>query len=194
MNNKDNKDKKNNNTEEVIFEEEFTEKKEKKKKSSFFRGDKTEKLKKEIEALKKEKKEYLDGWQRARAEIVNIKKRHDDEKKIFTTLGKEALLDQIIPVLDNFDSAFSGSAWENVDQNWRLGIEYIYNQFVKILEENNVEAFGEVDEEFDEKLHHSVEVEENNDKEKSGKISKVLMKGYKIKDRIIREAKVKIYK
>jgi molecular chaperone GrpE len=104
------------------------------------------------------------------------------------------LLDQIIPVLDNFDSAFSGSAWENVDSNWRIGIEYIYNQFVKILEENDVVAFGEAGEEFDENIHHSVEIEENEDREKSGKISKVLMRGYKIKDRIVREAKVKIYK
>jgi len=188
----------NNEKEEIIFEEDIETKKNNskktKKKSSFFGGSKIDKLKKELEEVKKERKEYLDGWQRSRAELVNIKKRHDEEKKIFTRLGKESLLDQIIPILDNFDSAFSGDAWENVDKNWRIGIEYIYNQFIKVLEENNVTSFGEVGDSFDENLHQSVKIEENDDKEKSGKIAKVLMKGYKIGDRVIREAKVNVYK
>lgn len=175
--------------EDVVFEEGDVEK------STFSSGDKKEeKMKDKIKVLEKEKNEYLDGWQRARAEMVNLKKNHLEEKKLFTSLGKESFLLEIIPVLDNFDAAFSNKqAWEKVDSAWRIGVEYIYSQFINILENNGVEQFGTVGEVFDELKHLSVEniiSEEENDE---GKVSEVIQKGYKTKDRILREAKVKTF-
>ena len=175
--------------EDVVFEEENQ------KKTGFSSGNKKEeKLKEKIKILEKEKNEYLDGWQRARAEMVNLKKNHLEEKKLFTSLGKEQLLEEIIPGLDNFDAAFSNKeAWEKVDNAWRIGVEYIYSQFKVILENNNVEQFGEVGEDFDESKFLSVENIETNKEAQDGKISEVIQKGYKMSHRILREGKVKVF-
>lgn len=172
--------------EDVIIEEEVEE-------QSSFKKKTEEKKNSEIEECKKEKQEYLDGWQRARAEMVNLKNIHSQEKKLFTSLGKEKMLNELVPVLDNFNAAFQGEAWENVDQNWRMGIEYIHKQFVDILNNNGVEEFGSLDDEVNFEKYEIVKEVENNDKEK-GDISKIVQKGYKIGDKIIRPAKIEVVK
>lgn len=140
------------------------------------------------EQVARERDEYLAGWQRSQADIKNMQKRHEDEKKMFTTLGKEALLQDLIPVLDNFDAAFRNSeVWESVDENWRRGIEYIHTQFVTALEDNGVVAYGAEGDSFDANLHEPVESEGD-----GATVTQVLQKGYKIGDRVIRPAKVKL--
>lgn len=152
------------------------------------------KLKKRIKELEKEKGEYLDGWQRSQADIINLKKTHTEEKKVFTQIGKQSFLEEIIPILDNFDAAFSNKkAWEETPIEWRSGIEYIYNQFIIILENNGVQQFGLVGDDFDEIVHSSVENIKTTNGEDKNKISAVMQKGYKIKDRVIRSAKVKVF-
>ena len=180
---KNNKEKKEN--EDIVIEEEVLEK------SSFKKKTDNKKLS-EIEECKKEKQEYLDGWQRARAEMANLKKIHSDEKKLFTSIGKEKMLNELVPVLDNFNAAFQGEAWENVDKNWRVGVEYIHKQFIDILNNNGVEEFGSLNDEVDfEKYEVLEEVESDLE---SGKIVQIVQKGYKIGDKIIRPAKIKIAK
>ena len=142
----------------------------------------------EEEKLVRERAEYLDGWQRAQAEMVNLRKRHESDRKMFTTLGKESLLQELIPMLDNFDAAMSNKdAWEAVDANWRMGIEYIHSQFIQTLENNGVTAFGTEGDSFDAKLHEPVESEGE-----GTTVSQVMQKGYRMGDRIVRPAKVKL--
>lgn len=144
-----------------------------------------------IQKLQTEKQEYLDGWQRARAELANLKNQHAEEKKLFTELGKQSLLQDLIPMLDNFDAAFADKdAWEQTPEGWRVGIEYIYNQFKTVLEENGVQVYGEVGEQFDTALYEPVEMV--SDPENAGKVIQVIQKGYKLKDRVVRPAKVKV--
>ena len=140
------------------------------------------------DAVARERDEYLAGWQRSQADMKNLQKRHEDEKKMFTTLGKETLLQDLIPVLDNFDAAFRNSeVWESVDENWRRGIEYIHTQFVTALENNGVVAYGAVGDAFDTMLHEPVESVGDGEQ-----VTAVLQKGYKIGDRVIRPAKVNL--
>lgn len=185
---KKNKEKENmEDIENIVFEEEAENSNNFKKKTDL-------KLKETFKQLKIEKKEYLDGWQRARAEIINLKKVHEEEKKLFTSLGKESFLREIIPILDNFEAAFSNQeVWEKVDKNWRVGIEYIYQQFLEILINNGVEQTGKVGENFDEKIHSALENIITKDLQKNNQLAEIIQKGYKIKDKIIREAKVKIF-
>lgn len=143
-----------------------------------------------LKRLESEKQEYLDGWQRARAEMTNLKKQHADERAMFTSLGKQSLLEELLPMLDNFDAAFADkSAWEQVPESWRIGVEYIQKQFVETLENNGVVRFGSVGDEFDATAYEPVEVIEG---EEANKVIEVLQSGYKIKDKVIRPARVKI--
>ena len=130
--------------------------------------------------------EYLLGWQRAQADLQNLKKRHDEERALFTGLGKEALLRDLIPMIDNFEAAFSNKdAWESVDQNWRVGIEYIYQQFLEVLSNNGIESYGTIGDKFDSLLHEPIESEGE-----GAVVKEVRQKGYKMGEKVVRPAKV----
>lgn len=149
-------------------------------------------LRERIKTLEKEKQEYLDGWQRMKADVVNRDKAAAEEKSRVSELVKEHMLEQLLPILDAFDAAFTGSSWEKVDTNWRVGIEYIHTQFKKVLEENGIAAFGSVGEVFDASRHDVAS--ESEVEGVSGTVSKVLRSGYSVQGRIIRPARVEIYK
>ena len=155
-------------------------------------GGKKKKDKDKLQKLIEEKQEYLDGWQRARAEMANLKKVHAEEKLMFTTIGKQSLLDELVPMLDNFDAAFKDKdAWEQVPETWRIGVEYIHKQFVETLENNGVGVFGEVGDEVNTEMYERVEMIAGEEGDKN-KVIKVLQKGYKIGDKIIRPARVHV--
>ncbi len=175
-----------NKKEEIVYDSQIS-------KKSFGKGN-TNKIKNKIKILEREKKEYLEGWQRARAELVNVQKQHKEEKKLFTQLGKQAFLEEIIPILDNFDAAFlNKEAWEKTPEEWRSGIEYIYSQFLNVLENNGVKQYAKILDNFDEKIHHSVKNIKTKEKKNIGKIAEIVQSGYMLGDKIIREAKVKVF-
>ncbi len=76
-------------------------------------GGKSKKDADKLKACEAEKQEYLDGWQRARAELANLTKVHAEEKLLFTRLGKQQIVEEMIPMLDNFQAAFANKeSWE----------------------------------------------------------------------------------
>ena len=150
-----------------------------------FTKKKNDKLK---EAIKKQH-EYLDGWQRARAELVNYRKEAEEKITRARGRGHEDILHDLLPTLDAFDMAINGEAWNNVDPTWRQGVEYIHNQLLQILNDNNVVEIGVVGEKFDPEMHDAVDRASDNQEHS---VNKVLQKGYKINDRIIRPARVEL--
>ncbi len=149
------------------------------------------KLKVRIKELEKENKEYMDGWQRERADFTNYKKRVENEKIEVVKYANEGLLEEITQVLDSFEMAFSNKeAWEKVDKNWRIGVEYIHTQLVKILDENNFRSMNPLGEKFDPKFHIAVEHTTTDDEKKDGMITEVKKKGYVLSDRVMKAAQV----
>ena len=149
------------------------------------------KLKDRIKSLEKENKEYMDGWQRERADFTNYKKRVENEKMEVVKYANEGLLEEITQVLDSFEMAFSNKeAWEKVDKNWRIGVEYIHTQLVKILDENNFRSMNPIGEKFDPKFHIAVEHITTDDEKKDGIITEVKKKGYILGDRVMKAAQV----
>ena len=149
------------------------------------------KLKAELAACKEERQEYLDGWQRLRADIANQKKSDGDVFIRAQGAAKESILEDLLPTLDAFDMATKGEGWESVPSGWRSGIEYVHNQFIQTLEKHGIDAFGEVGEPFDAKLHEAIE--ESGDGE-PGTITRVIRRGYRIGERVIRPAQVAVAK
>lgn len=184
-------------SDDVIFEElnsdgeEMTEK----EKEKHHKDKLKEKFEAKIERLEKERDEYLRGWQRAQADYKNREKEIEEYKKDILKFANTNLIRDIIPVFDGYDMARNNKVlWESVDANWRVGVEYLFMQLEKVLESNGVETFGEVGEIYDTAFHEAVEKVELDftEKEKNGKIINVLQKGYKIDNKILREAKVKV--
>ena len=149
------------------------------------------KLKEKIKILEKEKQEYMDGWQRERADFINYKKRVENEKVEIVKYANENLLEEITQVLDSFEMAFSNKeAWEKVDKNWRVGVEYIHTQLLKILDENNFTAMNPLHEKFDPKFHIAMEHVTTDDEKKDGTITEVKKKGYILNGRVMKPAQV----
>jgi molecular chaperone GrpE len=73
-------------------------------------------------------------------------------------------------------------------------VEYIYNQFKQILENNGVMQFGQEGDEFNEAYYITVDTVETDDEKKDGKVAQLIQKGYKIGDKVLREARVKTFK
>lgn len=158
-------------------------------------SDKIKKLQEKIKSLEKEKTEYLDGWQRARADYANAQKNFEEEKKSLKNLFKENFVEELIPVVDSFLLAFSNKeAWEKIDTNWRKGVEYIYQQLLSVLADNSVTLFGEVGETFDHFKHEAVEDIKTDDESLDHTIAKVLQKGFMYDQKITRAARVSVYK
>lgn len=150
------------------------------------------KLREKIKKLESEKKEYLDLSQRTRADYMNFKKEVESNRVQERKFATKNLITDLLPVLDAYDMAQANKeAWEKVDQNWRIGIEYIFNQMKGVLEKEGVTQFGAVGETFDPLLHESMEAVQVDDETKDNTIVQVLQKGYKMVDTILRPARVK---
>ncbi|KKQ25895.1 MAG: Protein GrpE [Parcubacteria group bacterium GW2011_GWB1_37_13] len=152
------------------------------------------KLREDLKVCKKEKEEYLIGWQKERADFANYRKREDDRKAMFSEAIRERILTRFLTVLDNFNMAFANKeAWEKVDENWRKGVEYIYGQMNTVFEEYGVKEIGAIGENFDTNIHQSMELVPTEKKELDHTVSNVIQKGYKLGERVIRAARVNVY-
>jgi molecular chaperone GrpE len=150
-------------------------------------------LREKIKKLEAEKKEYLDLSQRTRADYMNFKKEVDAERTMVRKFATKRFIEELLPVLDAYDMAQGNKeAWEKVDQNWRVGIEYIFGQFRSVLEKEGVIQFGKVGDEFDPNLHESMEMVAVTDGSENGKIVSVLQSGYRMHDTVLRPARVKV--
>lgn len=152
------------------------------------------KLREDLKKARADKEEYLTGWQRAKADYVNLQKEADGRFARGKELGIEELTDSLLPALDAFDMAMSNkAAWEVVDKNWRQGIEYIQSKFLQALADNKVSVIAEIGAKFDPMLHESIESIVTDDESKDHTIASITQSGYKMGERVIRPARVKIF-
>jgi len=151
------------------------------------------KLRQKIKELEEKSQEYLTGWQKERADSVNLRKRLEEEKKEFAKFAKEDISTELISVLDSFDSAFKNKeAWEKVDKNWRQGVEYIHSQLINVLLNHGVSVISPLGEKFDPNRDEAIENVPVENQEEDHKIMEVFSVGYKLQNKIIRAPKVKI--
>ncbi len=148
-----------------------------------------ESLKAEIDKLGAELTASKDAYLRILAEYDNYRKRSQREKEASYGDAKANTLKLLLPVIDNF-----GRATENKTDDievYRKGVEMTISQLNEILKSLEVEAFGEVGEEFDPNIHNAVMTVENSELPENS-IAAVFEKGYKMGDRILRFATVQV--
>lgn len=149
------------------------------------------KLREKIKKVEAEKQEYLDQSLRTRADYANYKKEVDVNRVSDRKFATKRFIEELLPVLDAYDMAQGNKeAWEKVDANWRMGIEYIFNQFKTVLEGEGVTQFGSLGDTFDPTLHESMQLVEVADEKDDEKIIKILQNGYRMNDSILRPARV----
>ena len=152
------------------------------------------KLRADLKQVKKEKEEYLTGWQKERADFANYKKDEETRKAVFSEAVRERILTRFLSVVDSFNMAMANKeVWVKVDTNWRVGVEHIYSDLLKIFEEYGVKSVGEAGESFDPNIHQSIDMVATNKKELDHKVAQVIQRGYKLGKRIMRPARVNVY-
>lgn len=151
-----------------------------------------ESLQAQLDLALKERQEYLDGWQRLKADVANLRKSESQRLAWAEAAGKESVFEAILPALDGFEMATKSSSWATVDQAWRSGIEGVYAQLQSALVQAGAQKYGTIGETFDPALHEPVGTTETTDPDADGKITEVMGVGWKLADKILRPARVKI--
>ena len=154
------------------------------KKSKFFKKDKKDKKDAEIEELK-------DRLVRQMAEFDNYRKRTDKEKKQNYEIGASDFILKILPVVDNFERGLGAMTDADKESSFAQGIEMIYKQLTKVLEDEGVTVIEAQGKEFDPMLHNAV-MQQPSDEYESGIVIQELQKGYKYKDKVLRHSMVMV--
>ncbi len=156
--------------------------------------DQIKKLKEKIKILERESKENLLGWQRAKADYANAQKEATNSRIELVKYANQNFVEELLPALDAFDMAMANKEnWEKVDKNWRNGVEYIYSQIQKTLENFGVKQENPIGEKLDVMKHNPVGTIETNDAPQKGTVAEVVQKGYTMHGKEIRPASVKVY-
>jgi len=150
-------------------------------------------LREKLRACEVEKKEYLDGWQRTKADFVNARATEEREREQFTKYAARNVLLDIVTITDLFDIAMAQKGWGTVDSTWRSGIESIYAELQKTLSKHAVTSFGVVGEKLDTAKHQPMTTTPTDDESKDDTVAQLIKKGYILGDTVIRPAHVIIY-
>ena len=152
-----------------------------------------ETLHQELEQAKAQAAEYLDGWQRARAEFANYKKRKDQERQELFKLANATLITRLLPIFDDFERAFQTLPRSLLSFTWIDGVALIYRRLQAILEAEGLTLVETEGQSFDPLLHEAVTSEESAEYNE-GQIIGEVQKGYKLGDRVLRPALVRVAK
>ena len=141
------------------------------------------------EALELEAAKWKDQAVRTAAELDNFRKRMSREKLDAVRYGNQRLLEELLPVLDNFDMGMQAAAQEEGSMLF-MGMQMVHKQLSEFLSSQNVEEIpAQVGGEFDPKIHEALSQQASEDIDE-GKIVHVLRKGYRIGDRLLRPTNV----
>jgi len=138
--------------------------------------------------------EYLDGWQRARAEFANYKRRTEAERiELSATAGADVLM-RVLPAIDDFDRAANTLPDDLKDHAWINGVMLIYRKLLNTLDASNVKPIVvQPGDTFDPTIHEAI-THEDSDQFSSGQIIAELQRGYKMGERVLRPAMVRVAK
>jgi len=143
---------------------------------------KVKKVKDDLKACHKERAEYLAGWQRAKADYINLEKRTAHEKAEWIKFSNAELILNLLPILDSFEEA--------IKHDKSGGILQLYNQLKDLLKKEGLEEIKSLGEKFNPELHEVIENEKGDEKE--GTITEEIQRGYKLHGKLIRPARIKI--
>ena len=149
----------------------------------------------DIEGLKKALAEanakagsYLDNWKRAQADLINYKRRSEQEKEEMSKFANSVLILSLLPVLDDLERALNSVPPRLAKLTWVEGIRLIGRKFHASLEAYGVTPIKAKGKPFDPNFHEAA----MSSRGKEGIVVKELQKGYKLRDRVIRPTKVAV--
>lgn len=153
-------------------------------------GTKLKALREKLKVCEKEKRENLDGWQRARADFLNYKRRIDEDTSRAKDITTARFIETILPLIESFSLAMKGKAWIEADANFKSGFQMIRSQLDQILREYGVATINPQDAPFDPRFHEAIGNADTSDETKHNTVIETIQPGYSIGEIVIRPARV----
>jgi molecular chaperone GrpE len=146
----------------------------------------------ELAALREERDALQDRLLRTAAEFDNYRKRIDRERRDMTEFAASDILRELLPIVDNFERALQAPAPPEAEA-FRTGVELIHKQMLDLLRKRGVTPIEALGAEFDPNVHQAV-IHEVSERHREGEITEELQRGYKLGERLLRPAMVKVAK
>jgi molecular chaperone GrpE len=137
--------------------------------------------------------EYLDGWQRAVAEMANARKRMQREQADFQAAAAVRLLEKLLPIVDDVERAFAALPSDQANDDWINGFRLIQRKLQTFLEGEGVTVIPTEGQTFDPTLHYAV-THEPADGYAEGQIIAEVGRGYRLGEKVLRPAMVRVAK
>jgi molecular chaperone GrpE len=145
----------------------------------------------ELEESKEKEAEYLDGWQRARAELANARKRFQREQQQAYANAKADVLVRLLPIMDDLERALHAAPDDQSGTSWMEGVRLVLRKFEQLLKHEGVAPIDAADQEFDPYYHQAV-THEPSETVPAGHVIEEIQKGYKVDDRVLRPSIVRV--
>jgi molecular chaperone GrpE len=155
-------------------------------------------VREELEQVRAKEAEYLDGWQRARAELSNARKRFQRDQEQAYANAKADLLVRLLPIADDFERAFetlpedlSLAGLTPASLSWLEGVQLVWRKFQLLLEQEGVAPIEAMGKDFDPFLHQAV-THEPSTEVPEGHVIAEMQRGYVVGDRVLRPSTVRV--
>jgi molecular chaperone GrpE len=146
-------------------------------------------LEDQLQEARDEAAKNLDSYLRAQAELANARKRFEKQRTQTYVNANSDMVARLLPVLDDFERAIDTVPEEIAGDAWYEGIELVYRKLLGILTSLNVQEIEALGQPFDPNFHEALGVEPSEEVE-SGAVSRVMVKGYRLGDKVIRPSLV----
>lgn len=143
-------------------------------------------LKQSLLEEKTKAEDNLANWQRTQADFINYKRRSEKEKEELGEYSRAAIVQCVLPILDDFERAISAVPDQEVDSNWVEGIRMIERKLRSILKSEGLSCIEAIGEAFDPYQHEAVRQGSGEE----GVVLDEMQKGYKFNDKVIRASQV----
>ncbi len=144
----------------------------------------------ELSVLQQQVADLTQALQRERADAENIRRRHDEQMSGLRTLVKINVIEELLPVIDNFERALKHVPEKLKNDPYVKGVQGVVKQFESTLKSMGVQRIETVGESFNPHLHEAVHMEDGNGQNEI--ITEELQAGYQVGDQVIRHAMVKV--
>lgn len=144
----------------------------------------------QVLALQQQIAELTDALQRERADVINVRRRHEEQIAGLKDMVKANVVRDLLPIIDNFERALKHTPEDLKDNDFVKGVQAVVKQFEKTLTDIGVERIPTVDQPFDPKYHEAISMEEGEGTNEV--VSEELQAGYKLGDEVIRHAMVRV--
>lgn len=145
----------------------------------------------EIFKLQAELEEHQQRLLRTQADFDNFRRRTQKEKEDLAKYASSILITELLPVIDNFERALSSGTENGEDSSYVKGVEMIFRQLEGVLKAEGLEEMQSVGQPFNPEYHQAI-MQVESDEYEEGIVVEEVQKGYKLKDRVLRPAMVKV--